>query len=303
MGRFSLRDIVHKYEKSQDIGLISLSDEQIKRVQVMAIEMYQDIMDVCRKCGFQVSLSGGSALGAVRHRGFIPWDDDIDLMMPRQDYDAFLKIANEELGNKYYIATPNPKYCTQYDYVLRVLHKDTVFRDIFNKEKLYHQGVVIDVLPIDFVSNHSVIYRVKGCLSNLLLFIVNSNMMFRCKTKYSHMLFARSWQTSCYYYGRLFIGFIASVFPYKRWCFFFDKFVSSKKTTRRVSIYSGRNHFFRETHAVEVFFPFKEVSFEGLVAYVPNDVDMYLTALYGKHYKKIPPVEKREKHLCTKIVL
>ncbi len=130
---FSIRDVAHKYEKSKDIGLIVLNDEQIKCVQAIAIEMYKDIMNVCHKYGLQVSLSGGSALGAVRHHGFIPWDDDIDLMMPRKDYDIFLKVANDELGNKYYIATPSLRCSNQNDIILRVLNKDIVFRDIFYK--------------------------------------------------------------------------------------------------------------------------------------------------------------------------
>ena len=77
----------------------------------------------------------------------------------------------------------------------------------------------------------------------------------------------------------------------------------SNKKTKRVSIPSGRNHYFKETHYAEVFYPFKEAQFEDTISYVPNDVHTYLKALYGKNYMEIPPIDKREKHLCTEIIM
>ena len=65
--------------------------------------MFVDIKRICDKHNLILMLSGGSALGAVRHKGFIPWDDDIDLMMPRDDYDKFIDLFEEELGEKYYL--------------------------------------------------------------------------------------------------------------------------------------------------------------------------------------------------------
>mgnify|MGYP000934529859 FL=1 len=71
--------------------------------------MYSDILRVCEKYNIRVMLGGGSALGAVRHGGFIPWDDDLDLIMPREDYNKFISVFDKELSDLYEITSPNSK--------------------------------------------------------------------------------------------------------------------------------------------------------------------------------------------------
>ena len=73
------------------------------------LEMYSDILRVCEKYNIRVMLGGGSALGAVRHGGFIPWDDDLDLIMPREDYNKFISVFDKELSDLYEITSPNSK--------------------------------------------------------------------------------------------------------------------------------------------------------------------------------------------------
>lgn len=303
MFKLSVRDVSHKYERTKDLGLISLTPEQIKRVQEITFEIYKDILAVCKKHDLHVSLSGGSALGAVRHQGFIPWDDDIDIMMPRDDFNQFMHIFNETLGDKYYMACPNAQYSSQYNCIVKVINKDTFCSDLFEKQKLFHQGLCVDILPIDYVPDNKILYVIKGLISILLLFIINSNMMYYCETKLSKRIFTQTFLSSCYYYFRIFIGFITRIVPYPKWCLWFNQWISMKKATKRVSIPSGRNHYFKETHPASVFYPFKEIQFEDIVSYIPNNASAYLKALYGKNYMEIPPESKREKHICSKLVI
>lgn len=83
--------------------LRELSPEENQSLKNELVQMFQEILAVCQKHGLTIMLGGGSALGCVRHQGFIPWDDDLDLMMPRNDYEVFKTVFEEELGKKIYI--------------------------------------------------------------------------------------------------------------------------------------------------------------------------------------------------------
>ncbi|MGM9579929.1 MAG: LicD family protein, partial [Anaerovibrio sp.] len=87
--------------------------------------MYCDIKAVCDKYNLTIVLGGGSALGAVRHKGFIPWDDDLDLNMPRKDYEKLLSVLEAELGKEYYFSAPHTKGVESQ--FLKIHKKDTTF--------------------------------------------------------------------------------------------------------------------------------------------------------------------------------
>ena len=106
--------------------LITLDDKQIAKVQEVSLKMLREIVDICEKNDIVYHLTGGSALGAIRHKGFIPWDDDIDIDMARKDIERFLNIIKENYSEKYWIHTPysSEKFCMPC-YQLR--RKNTIF--------------------------------------------------------------------------------------------------------------------------------------------------------------------------------
>ena len=85
------------------MGVDENMDYDIRAVQLVELDILKKIDRICKKHGITYFLDGGTALGAVRHGGFIPWDDDIDLGMLRDDYDRFIEIAQAELGNDYFL--------------------------------------------------------------------------------------------------------------------------------------------------------------------------------------------------------
>ena len=126
-------------------------------------------------------------------------------------------------------------------------------------------------------------------------------MMFKCRTKYSDRLFFLHTISFVTYLIRLFVGFLSCIFSYDYLAKFYDRFVSSERKSKYVTIACGRKHYKGETLCVHTFFPLKEVLFDGVKSYVPNDVDLYLKNLYGDNYMSIPPENKREPHACVRL--
>ena len=94
-----------KYTKDD---IIILDDDEVRSYQHQLLNVLKDIVHVFEKNKLDYSLSGGSILGAIRHKGFIPWDDDIDINIPRKSYTTLLEIFDTELGESYYLRTPIP---------------------------------------------------------------------------------------------------------------------------------------------------------------------------------------------------
>ncbi len=120
--------------------------EKVKKIQKIVFAMLCDIDDFCRENNITYYLSGGSCLGAVRHKGFIPWDDDADLMMPRKDYERFLKLFSKKCQERYGVGalSVDPEWQIQY---ARVWDKNTVWRS--KNFNFRNMGIFIDIFPID----------------------------------------------------------------------------------------------------------------------------------------------------------
>lgn len=126
--------------------------EEIKELQQIELSILLDVRDICQELGITFFLGEGTMLGAVRHNGFIPWDDDIDLLMPRDDYERFLKIAPKLLCPKYEIqhSTTVNQYWSPFIKV-RLLNSGTKYRQHHIAHLTKNNGPYIDIFPIDYV--------------------------------------------------------------------------------------------------------------------------------------------------------
>lgn len=127
-------------------------DDLIEQVWEVELEILQVVHNVCEKNGLKYTLAYGTLIGAIRHGGFIPWDDDIDIMMPRQDYNILLKIWKGVAPKDYIIQD----YNTDEDYTnnfAKVRKNNTTFLQFEDeREKKYHKGIFIDIFPGDRVA-------------------------------------------------------------------------------------------------------------------------------------------------------
>ena len=147
-----------------------MSNSILREVQLIQLNMLLKVDEICRLNNIRYYLIGGSALGAVRHKGFIPWDDDVDIGMFRRDYDQFLDIADKFLDNKYFLQTnrTDPDYHGPYAKLRanNTTYIEKVSRSLGAK---IHQGIFIDIFPLDNVPDKKLLLKLQLTLMRFLL--------------------------------------------------------------------------------------------------------------------------------------
>lgn len=293
-------DYLNEFAKTNKI-FFELSEEERVGLKQCLLEMYQDIAHVCNKYNLCIMLGGGSALGAIRHQGFIPWDDDFDLMMPRKDYNKLIEVFNDELGDKYMLMAPRTKESSEILF-MQILKKNTRLRTINNNQEDRKRCIYIDIFPIENAPTNKYLQYWIGIIVFYWHVILYSVGIYKAKDPLYKELFMSSFKSRLIYYIRYFLGMLFSLFPRKKSVDLFDAFVSNIKGNKYCTIPTGRKKYKGEILPREVFFPMSKAIFEGIEVSVPNDVDAYLTNLYD-NYMQIPPPEKRERHFYTEFSL
>lgn len=289
-------DYLNEIARNSGSIFYELTPEESVKLKNVLLDIYKDIKRVCDKHGINVMLSGGSCLGAVRHKGYIPWDDDLDLMMSRVDYDKLKDIFDDELSDKYSISVPR-KSKESIALSMRIMKKGTLNPGVNDFNPDAENGISIDVFPIEKLPDNKFLRNLKCWYLDILRICVISSSIYLTKNQLMKESLANN---KLYYYIRCVIGFFFSLFGRKRLYDYFDRVASSSKGTKYSTITTGRGMSRKECVPTDVFFPPRKTVFEGFEVSIPNDADKYLSNLYGD-YMKIPPVEKRERHFYIKL--
>ena len=283
--------------------LKELSSKESAALKSCILDIFKAVTDLCSRHGLTYMLSGGSCLGAIRHHGFIPWDDDLDMMMPRADYQVLLSLLdNGELGKDYSFNYPDGKNESPVSF-LKVYKNDTVLIGLTDgKDCPYPQKVFLDVFPLDGVPSGAFARKIKGYIADALRFASNTVYDSRPWSEAQKQFYQSRPEMMRTIRRRRFIGKILSVFPHRKWVYWFDRFVSDPSTSGYIGIPTGRKRYGGEIFPAKVYLPTIDGMFEGLTVQLPGDWDEYLRNLYN-NYMELPPVEKRERHFVIDIQL
>lgn len=279
-----------------DSRLTVLSEEELKSLHAVLLEILDDIHSICSENGLRYVLIGGSAIGALRSGGIIPWDDDIDIAMPRADFEKFTAIVRECWNEKYSMLHPQDP-----DNFGRVIPKirlrGTEYRTILEQD-LTDCGVFIDIYTIENVPDNALARTLQGVMA------MGMGLCLSCRRLYKGRKWFRQFGGGLSFKVKCALGFCLSFASYETWARWTDYWHSCCKneSSKLVSIPADVRHFFGELNPRDVLCSPVAVPFEGRTSYVPNEADGYLRAIYGD-YMQIPPVEKQERNCYLKFDL
>jgi len=254
---------------------VNLKGDLLRRLQLVELEILKVTAHFCEAHNLQYCLSSGTLLGAVRHGGFIPWDDDIDISMPRKDFEKFLSMASQ-FPQEYVVQATriDPHYPLG---MAKIRKKGTIMREPALANLPIEHGVWIDVFPLDQIEHKE----------NLLF---RSHMIAFCST----VLYAKlgitfpskfTTRLACQLCGLVEVKKMDQLrTAFMAW----DEKKNCKYLTSYASNLGSKNLLFSK----ETYFPLRKIVFEGHSFFAPNDVNCWLHGAYGD-YMIMPPVEQQ----------
>lgn len=268
--------------------MIEIDKDTLRQLQLIQLELLKEADRICKKCGIKYNIIAGTLLGAVRHGGYIPWDDDADVALLRPEYEKFRKACKTELDKTRFVFQDhrNTKgYRWGYG---KLRMKNTLFLREYQEHMPYFQGVFIDIFPLDNVPNN---YYLR-CLHNLGCFCIR-------KVLWSEVgKYADKSGVMRKIYAALSKIPIDKVFETYH---FFIALSNSKKTKWvRILTFPAPNDqygYLRKWYENSTKFKFEGIEFDGI-----KDYDGYLSFKFGE-YMELPSEDKRKVHPVTKIRL
>ena len=251
----------------EDLSHYNPEGSTLRRAQLRMLEILKVVDAICTKHEIEYTLCCGSLLGAVRHGGFIPWDDDIDINVTREDLAKLRKILPRELPSHlvYQDYFTDPYYPTL---IAKVRERDSYMYEEPCTDRLKEKGIFIDIIPIEEVPNLAwkakLDYWYGHCLRGIHHYADTKDTIL-------------SWIVLPFAWGLTALTRLTNKF---------------RRIDQLAHVYG-----FQAYGALQKkdYYPIKRMSFEGFQACVPNNPDAVLTALFGD-YMQLPPEDKRRVH-------
>lgn len=254
--------------------------EYLRKAQLMITD---EIVRICDKYNINYFLDAGSMLGAVRHNGFIPWDDDMDIGMLQVDYEKFIKAAPSELDEMYYL--DNYKTNNECGLVFsKIRLKDTIYIENKANPTANNNEVFVDIFPYYYISDNEFCRKVEGNIMAILAQAILSKSGY--KVWKGEGLFKRIKFLPCDVIGLLISK--EKLFDFVNSLYF------KHKDTKRLCINGGSayNYWFFDK---KIFNEFINHKFENRIYKIPKAYDIFLKKAYGD-YMKMPPNSERYTH-------
>lgn len=270
--------------------------EELKHLQKLSEMILAELDRVCERLDIPYAVYAGTAIGAIRHKGFIPWDDDVDVIMPRADYERFLREAPAELDERFAIANTRtePNFTSPYSYLTL---KGTYCIPEFYRSCPYEKPISIDVFPLDNISDDPATRKKqlrRTWLWGRLIFLRATPEPYLAFDGIKRTLVLAACHTA-HAFLKLFGQTPAKL--QKRWEA--AARLAEHEECRAMADFSDQNPEAWSMTYDEVF-PAVEMPFDDMTVKVPKEFDTLLTREYGA-YMTMPPVEKRKNHYPYKL--
>lgn len=263
-----------------------LSQEELRSVQLVQLEMLEEVDRICKKFDIKYNIIAGTLLGAVRHGGYIPWDDDADVALLREEYEKFRDVCETELDkSRFYFQDHRntPGYRWGYGKLRR---KNTLFLREYQEHMPYEQGIFIDIFPMDHVSDK----RTIRAIQNFKLFCVRKLMWAPVGKVACKSSILRIWYR------------VLSIFPENKLYGIYEglirKYNQKKSGWVRILTFPTPNNEYG--YKKKWYLKSKEIIFENRSFQGIEEYDEYLKFKFG-NYMQLPPKELQKTHPVTSL--
>ena len=269
---------------------------QLKYLQKLEMEILSDFRKICDENKLTYFGVYGTGIGALRHKGYIPWDDDIDIGMPRKDYNKFMELIQKQMPDKYEVLNTDndinfPLATT------RLVLKGTTFREFSMKDVECNLGIFLDIYAFENAADGIIPYY----LQMWSAWFWGKLLILRSVPRpylYVHGITAKLVTAACIATHHIMVKFgITKEFLYKKREKANRRY--ENKNTKRVAFFCDPLPY-TATFYKDDLYPLRDIEFEGGTLPFPNHLEGHLTKMYGD-FMTMPPVEKRKTHYPFKL--
>jgi phosphorylcholine metabolism protein LicD len=268
------------WRKKKKLIKANFSPEQFKKLQLIELEILKIVDAFCIENNITYYLAEGTLLGAIRHNGFIPWDDDVDIIMPRDDYNKFIKLFNTQIINGCKLCNRHTikEYHLPFSKIVILENTGFINNESFSLKE--YNGVYIDIFPLDKAVEYG----------------EEQNRRRKKIRKYRDMLLFKTGYpmkvTKEKFFTKIKSYFCSYEVLHKK-IEALSTYYNDKSGCDYVANYCSSYQLKKQTFPAQAFSKAQYISFEGLMLPVPQEYDLVLGIIYGD-YLTFPPLEKRK---------
>lgn len=269
-------------DKNYDmLRMLPIYNGRLEHIKKLEMEILEFVDKLCKEHGIKYFLAGGSLLGAVRHKDIIPWDDDLDIAMLREDFEKFRRIAPANMIETLTYESPRNDKGNHYHFD-KIRLKNTYFSTRYSSHFKIRDGVFFDILVYDQTSNNLTLSKIHIKLIAIMTRLINIRWWNKPR-KSVH-----------YRFTKIALPFMRLV-PFRFYHWLFERFVKaySKRKNAKYVIDSVGQNINKGRFPKEILAEVEYVDFGSTEAPIPKGWDAYLKHFYGEHYMELLPISQR----------